>query len=582
MTPSAHRPAQIRAALLAVFVSVLTACGGGGGSSTPASPPVTLQSIAITPNTPSVSAGFTQQFEATGTYSDDTTANLTSKVSWSSASPSVGTVDSTSGLAKAVAMGTTVITATSGSVSGSATLKVTPPKLQSIAITPKPVPFASAIVATAGSETQLKATGTYSDGTSRDVTTTATWAADTPSVAIVGLTTGVTTAVSAGFCKISVTIGSVTSTAPLWIVTNVLPIVPQNSRFELVYAPILAISRPSVVYKFADGSTHLYSGSSDTMLPIGTIQNLGNWAVTNGGYVFADGFGNDRPGGGTSIYMWSPGATAATNLSISAGSQSMYDQLLAVHYPWVLWASLISVATSWSQYTLYNVSTGQNLTVTEPAGATYIGNNQCDFATINGQLNLFYWASSPGADGTTNSNVYSWNQSANASTQISNDNVSIYPQTDGTWVAWQSGLTHALPTPPLTLSLRNIALGTTKVLSTNMVQFELTSGLVGWLDQTITTKNATSTVTAQAIRASDGTSTTSISTLLDASFVGSSGGYVVYEENTNVYAWSAAGGRRLLYGGSSGSGVILSGKVVYFSFAEPADTSQTVYAMTLP
>jgi len=53
-----------------------------------------------------------------GTYSDNTTADLTSKLSWSSASLSVGTVDSSSGLAQAVAVGCTVVTAKSGSVSG--------------------------------------------------------------------------------------------------------------------------------------------------------------------------------------------------------------------------------------------------------------------------------------------------------------------------------------------------------------------------------------------------------------------------------------------------------------------------------
>ena len=41
---------------------------------------VTLQSIAVTPSSPSIAKGTTVQFTATGTYSDSTTQNLTSQV----------------------------------------------------------------------------------------------------------------------------------------------------------------------------------------------------------------------------------------------------------------------------------------------------------------------------------------------------------------------------------------------------------------------------------------------------------------------------------------------------------------------
>ena len=44
-----------------------------------------LTSIAVTPVTPSVALGLTQQFTATGTYSDNSTADLTNEVTWVSA-----------------------------------------------------------------------------------------------------------------------------------------------------------------------------------------------------------------------------------------------------------------------------------------------------------------------------------------------------------------------------------------------------------------------------------------------------------------------------------------------------------------
>jgi hypothetical protein len=97
-----------------------------------------LLSVAITPSTPSVPAGLTQQFHATGTLSDTSTADLTTSASWASGTPTHATVDAASGLANAIAVGSTVITATSGSVSGNTTLNVTPAVLESISITPNP------------------------------------------------------------------------------------------------------------------------------------------------------------------------------------------------------------------------------------------------------------------------------------------------------------------------------------------------------------------------------------------------------------------------------------------------------------
>ena len=51
----------------------------------------TLQSIAVTPANPSIAAGTTQQFSATGTYSDASTADLTGSVTWSSGTSATAT-----------------------------------------------------------------------------------------------------------------------------------------------------------------------------------------------------------------------------------------------------------------------------------------------------------------------------------------------------------------------------------------------------------------------------------------------------------------------------------------------------------
>ncbi len=204
-----------------------------------------LVSIAVTPNMPSVPLGVTQQFTATGTFSDTSTADLTSSVTWTSSAPAVATMNASSGLANVLTVGSTVITATSGSVSGSTTLTATPATLQSIAITPNPITIGT------GSSLQLTATGTYSDSTTQSVTTSANWTSDTPSVATIGPSTGLATAVSAGSATISATIGSITATAPLSVVTLVsIAITPNPATLALGSSQQLTATGT-----FADGST---------------------------------------------------------------------------------------------------------------------------------------------------------------------------------------------------------------------------------------------------------------------------------------------------------------------------------------
>ncbi len=82
-----------------------------------------LLSIAVTPVNPIIALGLTQQFTATGIYTNGP-ANITSAVTWVSSNPTVATI-STAGLATSLTPGTTNITATYGAISGSTTLTVT-------------------------------------------------------------------------------------------------------------------------------------------------------------------------------------------------------------------------------------------------------------------------------------------------------------------------------------------------------------------------------------------------------------------------------------------------------------------------
>jgi hypothetical protein len=88
-------------------------------------PPV-LVSISIAPLNPSIPVGATQQFTATGTYTDGSKQNLTDSVAWSSNTLSVASINS-SGLATAISIGVAKISAASGNITSSTTLTVTAP-----------------------------------------------------------------------------------------------------------------------------------------------------------------------------------------------------------------------------------------------------------------------------------------------------------------------------------------------------------------------------------------------------------------------------------------------------------------------
>lgn len=94
----------------------------------------TLKSIAVTPSNPSIAVSATQQFTATGTYSDNSTADITSTATWMTANTAVATIGS-GGLATAVGAGSTQVTATLNSVTGTDSLTVTQSSPSGVSVT---------------------------------------------------------------------------------------------------------------------------------------------------------------------------------------------------------------------------------------------------------------------------------------------------------------------------------------------------------------------------------------------------------------------------------------------------------------
>src|SRR5271169_2204348 len=87
------------------LLMVSAGCRGLPSSASSDPPPTkTLTSLAVSPSSTSLAIGGTQQFTATGKYSDGSTANISSTATWTIADAAVATVNP-SGLATALASG---------------------------------------------------------------------------------------------------------------------------------------------------------------------------------------------------------------------------------------------------------------------------------------------------------------------------------------------------------------------------------------------------------------------------------------------------------------------------------------------
>lgn len=244
----------------AVGTTTITATLNGLSGSTPLNvTPATLVSIAVTPAGSSIASGTTQQFTATGTYSDNSTHDLTTAVTWSSSATGIATVSNASGsngLASSAGTGNSTITATYQGVSGSTGLTVTAAVLQSIAVTPSTASVAK------GDPQAFTATGTYSDGSHQNLTTTATWTSTATTVATISNaagTQGVASTLTVGGTTITATQNGISGAASLNVSAAVLVSIAVTPANPTVF---VGAAEPFVATgTYSDGSTENITAS---------------------------------------------------------------------------------------------------------------------------------------------------------------------------------------------------------------------------------------------------------------------------------------------------------------------------------
>jgi 6-phosphogluconolactonase (cycloisomerase 2 family) len=274
----------------------------------------TLQSIAVTDADNGVAAvGTGDQFKAIGTYSDQSTQNLTSYVPWTSSVAAVATIPtggSTAGLASPLAVGDTLISASvtignAPAITGSEVLTVG--TLNSISVTD-----ADNGVAPPSSTDQFTATASYAGGTTQNVTALVTWTSGNTSVASFAVN-GVT---PPGLAVTGVT-GTALITATLTAGTSTPVPGTENLMVEGTVPTLVSIAVTPANASVAAGLTQQYTATGTYSSGPNQVLTTGvNWASNDASVatISTSGLATSLTAGTTSITatvgsIASPGVT---------------------------------------------------------------------------------------------------------------------------------------------------------------------------------------------------------------------------------------------------------------------------------
>lgn len=258
----------------AVFCLEFLGCGGRNASTQSSSSTATLVSIAVTSSnsSSSVAAGKTLQLTATGNYSDGTSQNLTSQVTWKTSDSSLASA-STSGLLTTFKQGSVTVSATEGTVAGTFAIQVTQATLSSISIT------GGASLA-AGLSEQLSAKGTYSDASAQDITSQVTWQTSDANIATVNAS-GLLTSLKAGSVTITSSLNGTSAVANVTVTSATLTAISVG-----VPSPSLASGETeqlSATGVYSDNSTQDLTAQANWQSSDATIASVSSGGLLTAG-----------------------------------------------------------------------------------------------------------------------------------------------------------------------------------------------------------------------------------------------------------------------------------------------------------
>jgi Bacterial Ig-like domain (group 2) len=239
-----------------------------------------LTGLSVTPASASVAPTTTQQFTASGTFSDDSARDVTAEAAWSSSDATIATVDP-HGVATPARPGTVTITATLGGRSATSTLTVTNAVLASIEVTPANQSIPN------GTRLQLAAVGHFDDGSTQDLTAQATWSSSDASVTV-GDAAGskglaASTALGAATSTITASLGTLSGSTTLTVRDVALTSVAVTPAAATI--KVGKMQQFTATGTFSDASTHDMTGEVTWQSSAPSIATVGATGLATG--VFA-------------------------------------------------------------------------------------------------------------------------------------------------------------------------------------------------------------------------------------------------------------------------------------------------------
>lgn len=301
--------------LICLWGAILLLLSGCSSDTTPTrhndfTPLTSIEIVAA----PSIAALTSTRLKVNGNYSGQFTwDDITAQAVWSSDTPTVATVITAGSQTRVTSHlpGTAILTATVGSVSATFTLTVTAATISTMTINPvaPSVPLNHA--------QQFAASGTFSDGTTQDLTFDASWTSSDTAVATVSNVVGskgLAHAVAVGSATISATVNNVSGSTPMTVTVPVLQSItvsPVNPLLSPVNPTILSQSVNSfkAMGHYSDGSA-----ADITAKAAWTSSQPGIAAITTGSRV------KTLVPGSTLISAGLLGVSGTSNLKVTGGN----------------------------------------------------------------------------------------------------------------------------------------------------------------------------------------------------------------------------------------------------------------------
>jgi Bacterial Ig-like domain (group 2) len=389
-----------------VGATVITATTSGLQASAPvqvlAAP---LVAILVSSDRSSIPLATSAKFMATGVYKDGSTQDLTGAVAWA-ASPATVVSINAAGVATGKSIGTAVVTAGAGSISVGAGLTVAAAALVSIDIA------SSQTDMPLGTTQQLVATGTYTDGTTQDLSNSATWG--TSSSDVLGVSAkGVAVARLQGAATVSASLDTIQGTASMSVSGPVLQSVsisPSNPK-----VPLGSMTQISAMGHFSDGTIQrltqnltwsaadsLIAGVSVHGVAVGRKVGSTGIEVSTAGMVadatlsvhpleLVNYFANDKIGGDSTVRLTNPGLTGGNlcaMIYVFDEDQQMAECCGCSISPDALRTLSLNKDLISNTLTGKTPSSGSVVVVS----ADYLSNKNCDASSITPQGTTVAWS----------------------------------------------------------------------------------------------------------------------------------------------------------------------------------------------